>query len=76
VTVEEIGDSLDDTGRVDASLGVSTGRAEKGSKPGHLRLAFEVFHDVEEPVVHIRVIAKSDLDLVQITQGVLPSSYG
>lgn len=36
-----------------------------------LRLAFEVFHDVQEPVVDIGLVVELDLNLVQICKSVL-----
>lgn len=38
-----------------------------------LRLAFEVFHDIQKPVVHIGLIDEAHLNLVQIAQRVLTS---
>jgi hypothetical protein len=37
----------------------------------HVRLAFEVFHDIKKSIIHIWLICKLDLDLVKITQCVL-----
>lgn len=36
-----------------------------------LRLAFEVFHDVQEFIVHIWLIGKLYLDLVEVTESIL-----
>ena len=35
------------------------------------RLALEVFHDVEESVIHIWLLMKLDLDLVEVAQCIL-----
>ncbi len=35
------------------------------------RLALEVFHDVEKPVVDVRLVMKLHLDLVEVRQGIL-----
>lgn len=37
----------------------------------HLRLAFEVLHYIQEPVVNIRLIVELDFDLVQVCEGIL-----
>ena len=34
------------------------------------RLALKVLHDIEESIVHIRVVRKLDLDLVEVRQGI------
>ena len=38
---------------------------------GDLRLALEIFHDIQEAIVHIRLVMKLDLDLVQVSQRIL-----
>lgn len=38
----------------------------------HIRLAFKVFHNVEEPIVHVWLVVELYLDLVKIRQGILP----
>jgi hypothetical protein len=35
------------------------------------RLAFEILHDVQEPIVYIWLVCELDLDLVEIAQGIL-----
>jgi hypothetical protein len=35
------------------------------------RLAFKVFHDVQEPIVHVRLLVELNLDLVKIAEGIL-----
>ena len=37
----------------------------------YVRLAFEIFHDVEKPVVDIRLVDEANLDLVQVAERVL-----
>lgn len=68
MSVEEIRDSLDHPRCVDpdqllvlpTSLNLLI-----------LRLALEVFHDIQEAIVHIRMIAKANLDLVQVAQRIV-----
>lgn len=36
-----------------------------------IRLAFEIFHYVEEPVINVRLVVKLHLDLVEIGQSIL-----
>ena len=38
------------------------------------RLAFEVFHDIQKPVIDIWLIRKLDLDLIEVTECVLQIS--
>ena len=40
-------------------------------EPDHLRLALEVLHDVEESIIHIWLVDKLDLDLVEVAQSIL-----
>jgi hypothetical protein len=35
------------------------------------RLAFKVLHDVQEPIVHVRLLVKLNLDLVKIAERIL-----
>ncbi len=37
----------------------------------HLRLAFEVFHDVQESIVNIRLLRELNLHLVKVGKSVL-----
>ena len=37
----------------------------------HTRLAFEVFHDIQELVINLGFINETDFDLVKITQRIL-----
>jgi hypothetical protein len=39
---------------------------EEEIETGNLRLAFEIFHNIQESVVHIRLISKLDLDLIKV----------
>jgi hypothetical protein len=34
-------------------------------------LTLEIFHDVEKPIVHVRMVVELDLDLVEVTQRIL-----
>ena len=36
-----------------------------------LRLTLEIFHNIEEPIVYVRLISKLDLDLIKITKRIL-----
>ena len=36
-----------------------------------LRLALEIFHDIEKPIVDFGMFYKSHLDLIQVAQGIL-----
>lgn len=38
---------------------------------GNERLALEIFHDVEKLIIHLRVLVKLDLDLVEVTESIL-----
>ena len=51
-------------------------RSTRGQYPDgfHLRLALEVLHDVEEPVIHIWLVDKLYLDLIEVAQSVLCTS--
>ena len=42
-----------------------------GSRWGDVRLAFEVLHDIQKLIVHVRLMLKPNLDLVQVAQGIL-----
>lgn len=37
----------------------------------HLRLTFEVFHDVQKPIIYVGLLMKLDLHLVEVAQGIL-----
>jgi hypothetical protein len=37
----------------------------------YLRLALEVLHYIQEPVINIRLIVELDLNLVQVCEGIL-----
>lgn len=37
----------------------------------HSRLALEIFHNVQEPIVYIGLIVELDLNLIQVGEGVL-----
>lgn len=41
----------------------------------HLRLALEILHYIQKPVVHIGLFNKANLDLVEIAQGVLSTTW-
>lgn len=36
-----------------------------------IRLAFEIFHNVEESVINVRLVVKLHLDLVEIGESIL-----
>ena len=38
---------------------------------GYIRLAFEVFHNIQELVINFGFINEADFDLVEITQRIL-----
>lgn len=40
----------------------------------HLRLTLEVLHDVQEPIIHIRLINELNFDLIEIAQSILADS--
>lgn len=51
-------------------------RSRKKTEPhnmvsANLRLTFEVFHNVEKPIIDIRLLRKLNLDLVQVAKGIL-----
>lgn len=50
---------------------VSIEQVDWAWKSASSRLAFEVLHDIEEPIIHIRLVGKLDLDLVEVTEGIL-----
>lgn len=37
----------------------------------HLRLAFEVLHDIKKSIVDIGLVRKLDFDLIKVTKGIL-----
>jgi hypothetical protein len=41
------------------------------SLEGHLRLAFEVLHNIKESIVDIGLVGKLNFDLIKITEGIL-----
>jgi hypothetical protein len=51
------------------TMGTTQTNSHKGR--GHIRLALKVLHDVEELVIHFLLVAKLQLDLVQIGERVL-----
>jgi hypothetical protein len=65
--VEKGGDALNDSRRVDPGLGQR--RISNVTVP--LRLALEIFHYVEEAIVDVRLVHKTNLDLVQIAKRIL-----
>lgn len=42
----------------------------------HLRLALEIFHDVEKPIIDVWLLMELDLHLVQVAQSVLHRARG
>lgn len=64
--------AFDDAGGVDASDAVSM---LAGMRIIHIRSALEIFHDIQESIVHIRVVGKLDLDLIEIAERVLFEKY-
>jgi len=72
VSVEEVGNALDDSRCIDS-------RNERGSEGGSFKkledkenalLVLEFLHDVEEMIVHIRLVLKLDLHSVEVAQGI------
>lgn len=37
----------------------------------NIRLAFEVFHNIQEPIINVWVFHESDFDLIEIAQSIL-----
>jgi len=44
---------------------------EPASGSSDLRLTLEIFHNVQEFIIHIRLVVKLNLDLVQVAEGIL-----
>lgn len=74
---KELRDSANNSGSVDTVRKYISDRSStrKGGQTP-LRLAFEVFHDVKEPIVDIRLLVELYLDLVQVAQSVLNKVLG
>ena len=37
----------------------------------NLRLALEIFHNIQEPIIYIRLVGKLDLNLIKIAERIL-----
>lgn len=69
MTGEEVRDALDDPRSVNSTERLGHFEMSKGWL--HLRLALEVLHDIQEPIVDVRLFNELNLDLVEITQSIL-----
>lgn len=41
----------------------------------YLRLALEILHYIQKPVVHVGLFNEADLDLIEIAQGILSITW-
>ena len=69
MSCKEFRDAVDNSRRVDAKYMLVSGTCEKPRV--YVRLAFEVFHDIQEAVVDVRLVVKLYFDLVKVGQGIL-----
>lgn len=65
---EEFGDTVDDAGCIDSKESQSILNFVNHRNS---RLALEIFHDIEEPIIHIGLIGKLHLDLIKVTESIL-----
>jgi hypothetical protein len=63
-------DPADDARCVNSSIALARSNSAASSNL-HPRLALEIFHDVEKPIVYVWVVVELDLDLVEVTQRIL-----
>lgn len=61
----------DDARCVDSSIALAHIINALNCSSLHPRLALEIFHDVEEPIVYVRVVVELHLDLVEVAQRIL-----
>lgn len=73
VTVEEGRHALNDAWRIDAAGGSDTPHKifAQQNREGNSRLTLKIFHYVQEPVIHIRLVDEPNLHLVEIAERIL-----
>lgn len=66
---KQLGYSVDNAGGVDPIACCQSNSASRARR--NSRLALEIFHDVQESIVHIGLVVELNLDLVQVGEGIL-----
>ena len=77
MTCKELRDAVDDTGCINTAQVLAADpnmrRSMTGSANGQgiLRLALEIFHNIEESVIDIWLVSELNLDLVEVAESIL-----
>jgi hypothetical protein len=68
---EELRYSVDNPWCVNTILALATITTKVAAQSINIRLAFEVFHNIQESVIDVWLVMELDFDLVKVGEGIL-----